>query len=64
MPGAREGDRLSAIDAMFGLPKGSARTVGRGHHPDPDRPYAGEAVAVPVPGFAKQLVGGAVRSKR
>ena len=48
---AREGDRLSALDAMFGLRKGSVRTVGRTHHPDPDRPYAGETLAVPVAGF-------------
>jgi hypothetical protein len=50
---AREGDRLSAIDTMFGLPKGSVRIVGRVHHPDPDRPYAGETLAVPSPAFAK-----------
>ena len=49
---ARESDSLVAIDAMFGLPKGSARIVGRVHHPDADRPYAGETIAVPVPGLA------------
>lgn len=59
---AREGDRLSAIDAMFGLPKGSVRTVGRVHHPDADRPYAGETLAVPTPAFAKQL--GVARGRR
>ena len=59
---AREGDRLSAIDTMFGLPKGSVRAVGRVHHPDADRPYAGETLAVPTPAFAKQL--GVARARR
>ncbi|MEO5881093.1 MAG: hypothetical protein ABIQ06_01645 [Caldimonas sp.] len=52
---AREGDRLTAIDAMFGLPKGSARIVGRVHHPDPDRPFAGETLAIPTPRFAERI---------
>jgi len=57
---AREGDRLSGVEAMFGLRKGSVRTVGRVHHPDPDRPYAGETLAVPVAGFA---IGGAPKRR-
>jgi hypothetical protein len=54
---AREGDRLTDLDAMFGLAKGSVRTVGRVHHPDPDRPYVGETVAVPLPEFTIKVIG-------
>jgi len=57
---ARHGDRLSALDAQFGLSKGSVRTVGRTHHPDPDRAYAGETLAVPVTGF---VIGGAPKRR-
>lgn len=51
---ARAGDTLDAIDRMFGLPKGSTRTVGRVHHPDANRPYAGETLAVPTPAMARR----------
>lgn len=53
---AREQDSLSGIDKMFKLPKGSARAVGRLFHPDPDKSYAGETIAVPAFGFSRTLL--------
>jgi len=50
---AGEKDTLAAIDRMFRLPRGSSRTVGRVYNPDPNKPYAGETIAVPAPGFFK-----------
>jgi hypothetical protein len=54
---ARPGDLLERIDAMFGLPAGCSRAVGRVHHPDARLPYAGETVAVPTREFAKTHLG-------
>lgn len=44
---AREGDTLDTIDKFFGLPEGSAVTVGRVYRPDRRLLFAGETVAVP-----------------
>jgi hypothetical protein len=44
---AREGDTLDSLDRQFGLPPGSAVTVGRCYHPWPRLPYVGEVVALP-----------------
>ena len=51
---AREQDTLSGIDLMFRLPKGSSRTVDRAFHPDPDKPFAGETIAIPTPAFIER----------
>ncbi len=51
---ARGGESLEEFDAMFGLPSGCSRTVGRVHHPDARLPLACETVAVPTLGFVKQ----------
>lgn len=45
---AAPGDTLSGLDERYGLKPGSARTVGRVHHPDRDVPFAGETVALPL----------------
>lgn len=52
---AQENDTLDDFDAIFGLPKGSSITVGRAFHPNPQLPYAGEIVAVPMPFFAERM---------
>lgn len=46
-------DTLEQIDAVFGLPAGSSRRVGRVHHPDPRTPYESETIAVPTEEFVK-----------
>lgn len=53
---AREHDTLETIDETFGLPKGSAITVGRVFRPDPQVLFPGETVAVPTPSFAEALL--------
>jgi|LGVE01.1.fsa_nt_gb hypothetical protein len=50
---ARRGDTLEHIDELFGLPKGSSRTVGKVHHPDPSRFHECETIAVPSKMFVK-----------
>lgn len=44
--------------------KAEATLQGKLHHPDADRPYAGETVAVPAPGFASKPGVVMLRSKR
>jgi hypothetical protein len=50
---ARPDDSLDRIDKMFEVPRGSSRTVGRVHHPDPRLPYESETIAVPTKKFVK-----------
>jgi hypothetical protein len=50
---ARPGDSLDRIDALFGLPSGASRPVGRVHHPDPGVPFESETIAVPNKKFGK-----------
>lgn len=45
---AGAGDRLAGFDKRFGLRRGSARTVGRVHHPDPGAALPGEVIALPL----------------
>jgi hypothetical protein len=45
---AGDRDTLAGLDKRFGLRRGSARTVGRVHHPDSDSPFPGEVVALPL----------------
>ena len=54
---ARKGDILDSFDVLFGLPEGSARTVGRVFRPDTRLLFKGETVAVPSARFAEQLKG-------
>jgi LysM repeat protein len=44
---ARRDESLQALDEQFELERGSARTVGRVFHADPDLPYEGETIALP-----------------
>lgn len=48
---ARQGDTLERLDALFALPVGWSRTVGRVHHPDSRLPYIWETIAVPTKDF-------------
>jgi len=48
---AREGDTLDTFDKIFGLPEGSAVTVGRVYRPDRRILFVGETVAVPSKGL-------------
>ena len=43
---ARRNESLQALDKQFRLAKGSARTIGRVFHADPDLPYEGETIAL------------------
>ena len=43
---ARPNESLQALEKQFGLAAGSARTVGRVFHADPDLPYEGETIAL------------------
>jgi hypothetical protein len=52
---SEEGYTLEKFDAMFNLPKGSSRPVGKVYHPHPRLPYPGEAVAIPDNRFAEKL---------
>jgi hypothetical protein len=47
-------ETLESFDIRFGRPKGSARVMGAVHHPDPQRPYFFEPVAVPTQAFASR----------
>ena len=49
---APEAISLEQIDALFDLPSGSFRTVGRTYHPYPQVPLEGEIIAVPCEAFA------------
>jgi LysM repeat protein len=54
---ARRDESLQVLDKRFGLERGSARTVGRVYHADPDLPYEGETIALPYEGETMALPG-------
>jgi hypothetical protein len=48
---ARKGDTLSSLGKLFGLPKGSSRTMNKVYQREPEATFEFEAVAVPTEEF-------------
>jgi hypothetical protein len=55
---ARPGDSLGRFDAMFGLPAGASRAVGRVYRPNPCVPIDAETIAIPNKGFVATQIQG------